>query len=333
MRHYCTLFDANYLPNFLALYHSLEAQNNGLKIYAFCMDDSSFDYLVNYSSSIDGRIKCVSLVELLKEFPELSDIKKQRSIVEFYFTCSSFITTYVMHKNAETTHVTYLDADLLFFDSPEEIFKELGVASVGIIAHKFFGRGKKYLKYGTYNVGWVTFKNDEQGKACLKSWRENCEDWCFDYYDEENERFGDQKYLDNWEREFKGVKVIQQKGANLAPWNAGQYDIRINKDGKLYVDEFPLVFYHFASFKKVVSGVYTTNLSLYLSRPSNILKNKIYKVYLDLVSSYAELINTETAKVEAMKKNRVAIKQSAKQKLNKLFTSAIRWYFNDYIYK
>lgn len=331
MRYYCTLFDLNYLPNFLALYHSLAQQDNNIHIYAFCMDKESFDYLSAYPNSIEGKIKCISLDKLFNEFPVLLNIKKERSTAEFYFTCSSFITSFVIRKEILSTYVTYLDADLFFFQKPDLIFDEIGDYSVGIIPHKFFGYGKRYLKYGIYNVGWVTFKNDKQGIACLDSWRDNCEKWCFDYYDKQNDRFGDQKYLDSWEERFNSIKIIQQKGANLAPWNVGQYVITINEKNKLYVDEDPLVFYHFASFKKVGINSYTTNLSLYFSRPSKIIKEKIYNNYLEHVSNYALMIKKNINQVEIMKKNRIDVQQSFIQKITKTFKSILRWYFNDYI--
>lgn len=333
MRLYCTLFDVNYLPNFLVLYNSLIEQSDDLEIYAFCMDDISFDYLNKNREIFEPYINPVSLAELMSEFSVLFKIKQERSLVEFYFTCSPFIATYVMQRNSSVDHVTYLDADLLFFDSPEKIFQELGNYSVGIIAHKFHGWGKRFVKYGIYNVGWVTFKNDEIGKACLNSWKNKCEEWCFDYYDEEYERFGDQKYLDTWEKEFKNVKVIEQKGANLAPWNAGNYNVQVKANGKLYVDEDPLVFYHFASFRKVNANVYTTNLSLYLSRPSMTLKERIYTYYLSLLSNYATLINNDIVNVEILKKNRGTVQMSFRGKVNKIINSIIRSYFNDFIYK
>lgn len=333
MRHYCTLFDVNYLPNFLVLYNSLIEQNDDLEIYAFCMDDISFDYLNKNREVYEPYLYTISLAELMSEFPVLFQIKQERSLVEFYFTCSPFIVTYVMQRKSLVAHVTYLDADLLFFDSPEKIFQELGNYSVGIIAHKFHGWGKRFEKYGRYNVGWVTFKNDEVGKACLNSWKNKCEEWCFDYYDELNERFGDQKYLDTWEKEFKNVKIIQQKGANLAPWNAGNYNVQLMENGKLYVDEDPLVFYHFASFKKVNDNVYTTNLCLYLSRPSITLKEKIYNYYLRLVSEYASSINNDIVKVEIQNKNRGTFQLSFRDKVNKIVISIIRSYFDDFIYK
>ncbi|MHA8072236.1 hypothetical protein V7S77_09970 [Aquirufa ecclesiirivi] len=332
MRHYCTLFDINYLPNFLALYHSLSRQVKGIKIHAFCMDDKSFNYLKEYPDVLVGKIKCISKGELISEFPILSKIELERSIVEFYFTCSSFITNYVMEKELSANYVTYLDADLYFFDSPDKIFDEIGNSSIAIIPHNFFGVGKRYIKYGIYNVGWVTFKNDKQGRACLKSWKDNCEEWCFDYYDAQNKRFGDQKYLDNWKDNFKSVKVIEQKGANLAPWNVGQYNINLNKNGKLYVDNDPLIFYHFASFKKLKDNVYTTNCSLYLSRPNDILKSYIYKLYLDQIVNFISFINKDNVRIVVLEKNRADVNQTIKQKINKYFIFIIRWYYNDFIY-
>lgn len=336
MRCYCTLFDVNYLPNFLALYNSLVINSDKLRIYAFCMDKASFDFLSRYECTPEAEIIPVSLDSLLDEFHQLELIKQQRSVVEFYFTCSPFICTYVFRKEAQLSHVTYLDADLRFFDSPELIFNEIDMASVGIIEHKFFGWGKRYLKYGRFNVGWLTFRNDNDGKACLASWLNDCTEWCYDYYDEVGQRFGDQKYLDKWESNYRGVKIIKQNGANLAPWNVGQYLISKDKSDNLYINKDPLVFYHYASFKRIENGLYTTSVSRYMSRPSAILKKYIYKRYLDEVSILSDKINLhmKLEKAEGMKKNRVEVNRtSLKGRLTKIFTSIRRWYFNDYIYK
>jgi hypothetical protein len=333
MRHFCTLFDINYLANFLALYESLTSNSRELKVYAFCMDYQSVNYLSNYEGVKEGNIICISLAQLIAHFPELNRIKQERSLVEFYFTCSSFICSYVFEK-FDCEHITYLDADLLFFDSPEKIFQEFGDASIGIIRHRFYGWGKRFEKYGKYNVGLVIFKNDDNGRNCLKSWKEDCAEWCFDFYDKKNKRFGDQKYLDKWENNFKGVKLIEQKGANVAPWNIGQYYINI-RDGKIFVDNSPLIFYHFASFKKVNYNTYTTNLSLYFAKPSKILKQSVYRFYLDKVEvNIIKIGKFNNSENEAMKKNRVFVNQTS---LKKLFAKKVaelsRWYFNDYIYK
>jgi hypothetical protein len=336
MRYYCTLFDGNYTPNFLALYDSLVSHSGSFKIYAFCMDDKSYDYLLDDPLNSEGKIVVISIAQLKEHFPQLEGLVKQRSVVEFYFSCSPFITTYVFDKEQSATHVTYLDADLLFFDSPEHIFEEIAECSVGIIAHKFYGWGERYLKYGKYNVGWVTFKNDTNGRACLKSWLDDCEEWCYDYYDEIGQRFGDQKYLDKWGHDFSGIKVISQKGANVAPWNAGRYKVSTNAEGKIYIDEDPLVFYHYASFKKVDANTYTTSMSKYMARPGHILKRDIYQKYLNIVAENSDQINKKLKNkdAEALKKNRSLSNQTNfRKRITLAFTSLTRWYFNDYIYR
>lgn len=336
MRYFCTLFDVNYLPNFLALYDSLNSNTNGeMKIYAFCMDEASYSFLQDYEQEAAGKIVSVSLKTLLSVFPQLAKIKAERAMVEFYFTCSPFICTYLLKEEPSSSHITYLDADLLFFNSPELLFKEIGESSVAIISHKFYGWGERYTKYGKYNVGWLTFKNDNEGRKCLHQWLKDCEEWCFDYYDEENQRFGDQKYLDKWEGMFKNVKVIEQKGANLAPWNAGQYQVT-KKNDNLFVDEDPLVFHHFASFKKVADNVFTTSMSRYMARPSSVLKRQIYSHYLNKVLYFSDMVNQRLASndTEAQKRNRPLVyKTNFKKKITNYFTSFTRWFFNDYIYK
>ena len=332
MRVYCTLFDKSYLPNFLALHQSLKSKKSKFIIYAFCMDDLSYDFLKeNYS---DQSISPRSHAQLLNYFPDLEEVKKHRSIVEFYFTCSPFICKYTLVNQPDCDYVTYLDADLYFFGDPEIIFEEIKGYSISIIQHKFYGWGKRYLKYGEFNVGWVTFKNDKTGTACLELWLEECKSWCYDFYDELNQRFGDQKYLDKWPIIFDNVKVIELKGANLAPWNVGQYKLSISDTADIFVDNDPLIFYHFASFKKLGPSLYTTSSSRYFSRPNKILKNKIYKLYLREITNFSSAVNAQFKMkcIEGLSKNRNSVHSSTlNKKLTENFTEIRRWFFNDYI--
>jgi hypothetical protein len=335
MHIFCTLFDENYLANFLALHESLCKEDEmGFIIYAFCMDEKSFLFI--NSKSFDGfnNIVAISIKQLLEKYNQLIEIKRTRSIVEFYFTCSPFICSFVFESNPSIEQLTYLDADLLFFKSPEYIFKEMGEASISIIEHKFYGWGKKYEKYGKYNVGWVSFKNDFSGRACLNKWRLDCQEWCFDYYDIINERFGDQKYLDKWGSNFNGVKTISQKGANLAPWNAGQYKIWTNFKKEILVDDDYLIFYHFASFKKIASDKFTTNLSRYFARPNFILKFNIYYFYLQKIIFFNKKISQFFSNDEnlILKKNRKLVdKSSLGIRLSNIYSSVLRHYYADFI--
>jgi hypothetical protein len=69
----------------------------------------------------------------------------------------------------------------------------------------------------------------------------------------EDNRYGDQKYLDAWPDRYPSLKVIEHKGFNLSFWNVNSYMLRM-KDGHPMIDNDPLVFYHFSSIKLLPDG-------------------------------------------------------------------------------
>jgi hypothetical protein len=100
------------------------------------------------------------------------------------------------------------------------------------------------------------------------------------------------------------------------------------------VDNDPLIFYHFASFKKLGPSLYTTSSSKYFSRPSSILKNEIYKLYLRKVTDFSLLVNTQLKimSIEGLSKNRNSIhSNNLNKKIADSFTKIRRWFFNDYV--
>ncbi len=280
-RRFCTLFDKNYLPQLLVLVESLEAHVGSFTIYCFCMDNESFLYLkgLNHPNLI-----LVSHTSLESHIPELITAKSNRSKVEYYFTCTASTCSYVFEHNPTIDLLTYLDADLCFYSSPEIIYHELENYSIGIIAHKFYGLWRYYAKYGKFNVGWVSFKNDENGRKCLNDWKYDCLEWCYDRL--ENGKYADQKYLDAWPKKYHGVYEIKHPGANLAPWNVGQYQLALNAEDKIEVNNYPLIFYHFANFKQVAPTQYYTSVSKYLVKLSGVLLHEIYLPYAYKLNHY-----------------------------------------------
>ncbi|MDH4242065.1 MAG: hypothetical protein OEW48_21090, partial [Phycisphaerae bacterium] len=132
-------------------------------------------------------------------------------------------------------------------------------------------------QFGIYNVGWVSFRRDEAGLTCLARWREQCLDWCYARY--EADRFGDQKYLDRWPAIYSNVAVVQHKGANLAPWNVSNY--RLYHDGSgVWVENEPLIFYHFHYLKQVHAWVYNPGLAEYKTPLGGILRSHVYVPYI-----------------------------------------------------
>lgn len=275
MKHFCTLFNSAYQFHAHLLYKSLcknEGEDNFL-IFFFCFDNDS----INYFQSLNFKnVKVVSLGELESHLPELKKAKTTRSAAEYFFTSTPAICKYVFEKFDEVDQLVYLDADLFFFSSTNGLFEEIGSASVSIIPHRFNKLNYVRNIYGYYNVGWISFKNDQIGIKCLNKWYNDNLKWCYDKL--RFKKYADQKYLNYWKKDFENIHIVKNIGANLAPWNVGNYKIRLI-DNCVFVNNTQLVFYHYASLKYIDGAFYTT-VSSYFSFLDANTRDLIYQPYI-----------------------------------------------------
>jgi hypothetical protein len=238
-----------------------------------CLSRQCYDWLAR--ENLPG-LRPIALDEFESADPELLRAKQNRTIVEYYFTCSPSLPLFVFARAPQADLVTYLDSDLYFFRDPEPVFAEIGRNSVAIIAHRFPPALRHLEETGVYNVGWVSFRRDEAALACLKWWRERCLEWCYDRV--EPGRYADQKYLDQWPTLFKNVITLANKGANLAPWNLGNYRVRFQA-GHVLVDDDELVFFHFHGFQPISRWVYDPRLARFAARPTRVVCRHIFLPY------------------------------------------------------
>ena len=275
MYYFCTYFDNHYLPKGMALYQSLTQQCPSFQLWILCMDRVCYDILLNIKLP---NVHLIPLEDLEAGDEELLRAKENRSLIEYYFTCTPSLPLFVFNRCPEVDQITYLDADLFFFNSPMPLYDEIGIHSIAIVEHRFppHLRHKAEI-HGIYNVGWLSFKRDEHALACLQWWREQCIEWCYDRV--EDGRFADQKYLDTWPDRFPGVVILRHKGANLAPWNVSNYMIREDR-GCVWVDEQPLIFFHFHRLNKMKAWLYNHNLAIYGAKLSPSVLRSIYAPYI-----------------------------------------------------
>jgi hypothetical protein len=151
----------------------------------------------------------------------------------------------------------------------------------------------------------VGARNDPDGIAVIDWWRNKCIDWCYDYVD--GERFADQGYLDSFPRQFSRVKVIENIGANLAPWNVGNYRVDF-LGGKVLIDAVqPLVFFHFQGLRKGLRWFIFNSHRLYHAPFSRDVRNHIYKPYVDELLAIEKTVNPVLGVSEARPHRRSAI--------------------------
>lgn len=261
------------------MYESLRKHCPDFKIWMLCLDEQAHLELSRLNLS---GVVLVALSELEDNDGPLLEAKKSRSLLEYYFTCTPSLPLYVLNQDPAVDLITYLDADLFFVSNVEPVFAEIGNHSIAIIPHGFTKAFKKWEWNGIFNVGWVTFRRDQNGLACLRWWRERCLEWCYDRV--EDNRFADQKYLDDWPSRFQNVVILKHKGANLAPWNIGNYKVSTRGDD-VFVDDQPLIFFHFHGFKQLSRWIYDTQLGKYKITPPEIVIREIFAPYVKAVSS------------------------------------------------
>ena len=241
MYEFCTLFDRNYLARGLVLHQSLMTRGGDFNLRVFCMDDETARLL----RLLDlPRLEIVSLEELESLDSGLAEVKATRSHVEFMWTATPAVCLAALARDLALREITYLDADLQFFDDPRPIFEESGNCSVAIVPHRYAPRWQRYeATSGVYNVEWLTFRRDGAGLEALQWWRERCLEWC--RAAPEDGKFGDQAYLNDWPQRFEGVHVLQHPGAGLAPWNLEAHCVVVDeRTGQLAVDGSELIFFH-----------------------------------------------------------------------------------------
>jgi len=284
MRYFCTYFDRNYLPRGLALYRSLQRHCPAFQLWVLCMDRVCYDVLAKLGLA---GVHPIALDEYEKGDEDLLRAKQNRTPIEYYFTCSPSLPLFVLDRHPQVDLITYLDADLYFFADPSPIYEEIGRHSIAIIGHRFPPHLQDWERYGIYNVGWVSLRRDAEALVCLRWWRERCLEWCYDRC--EDGRFADQKYLDDWPSRFQGVAVLQHKGANLAPWNLANYTIP-EAGNRVWVDEQPLIFFHFHRLKQIEGWVYDPCISWYKAKASTVVRRRIYAPYIRTLAETARLV-------------------------------------------
>ncbi len=263
---------------------SLRRVDPGCRVTVLCLTESCEQALVRLG---EPGVTAIRLVDFERANPDLLAVKQTRSPRNYAFTLSSCLMTSVLSEAACGEVVTYLDADLLFYASPQPIFAAMENASVGLIGHRHHWWAKRLEKYGRFNVGWVSFRRDDVARQAATWWRARCIEWCFGYVD--GERFADQKYLDHMFRKFPKVVEITNPGTNLGPWNICRHSLARGTGNSLVVDgAFPLIFFHYSGVMETKPNVYLCSNVSYLGPFSRTVRDCLYRPYIALLERIRE---------------------------------------------
>lgn len=268
MRHFVTHFDINYAPQGLSLVQSLRRHACDFTLWVVCLDDQTATLLTGLDMP---DIRILQLHSL--ETEDLLAIRAQRSTVEYYWTLTPFLPTFVFRSDPGVDQVTYLDADTYLLGDPSPTFAQLeaSAGSVFITEHAYDARYDQTETSGRFCVQYMIF-NREGSQAVLESWQRQCLEWCF--ATQEAGRFGDQMYLDDWPSDFPGQVIVSGNPAwFVAPWNAARFG---------YGDA---ILYHFHGLRLLTRD--RLQLTTYYFLPDELLR----RVYVPYREDFREALN------------------------------------------
>jgi hypothetical protein len=165
--------------------------------------------------------------------------------------------------------------------------------SAQVIEHRFSAQMHHLIVYGRFNVGWIGFSTTTEGLELIADYRNSCLEWCYEKLD--GDRYGDQKYLDYWPQKFPNCVISNQPAANVAVWNISGRNLTMHND-IFFIDDNPLIFYHFQGVARLKSGNYA------LKGDPALLDNYfdfLYNPYLKELSSIEIEFDFSTKKIEA----------------------------------
>lgn len=293
---YCTLFDSNYMERGIALIDSIISLRQQNTIYVVALDDSCEQYL---SRKKYNSVVVISPRDFIDD--ELAMAKGDRDWKSFCWTCQASVPHYIFRKY-DIGYLIYMDADIFFYRSPNYLIDELKAtsSSVAISPHNFPPNiTGHYLRKacGKYCSGFIIFKNDDIGKRVAREWRVSCLKKCTS--EPTSKTFGDQKYLEDWEKSYINVYVIKEYDVGMAPWNISNYGIEQDKIiFKSNHTEVNPLFFHFHG-----TGLEEDNsvkLHLYTTQGEydDYLIELLYRPYFEKIKNNRKQIREENVNIE-----------------------------------
>ncbi len=240
-----TVIAQNYVGYGIVLAESMQKSNPDVDFYIYFADGVNEEI----SALMETRgIKFFDATKTVDANVFLS-LAFKYEITEYCTSIKPFIILQLLSQGYAST--TYIDPDIYVYQSLHmPIFSHFeNGASVVLTPHicspiaddKLPGE-QIHLKTGTYNLGFVSVKNDNVGRDIATWWANKCREACFN--DANSGLFVDQKWMNLVPGMFAGVYISRHLGLNMAYWNLHE---RTLHNGLVNGGD-PLIFFHFSGF-------------------------------------------------------------------------------------
>ena len=273
-----TSFNKAYAGQALLLAESLRrVYGDNVDIIAVLVDELDENEVI-YFNVFDSILLAAEL-----EIPNFKAWIFGLNIIEAATAVKPFALCELLKKYAQ---VTYLDPDIIVYSTLDEITEPDHQWSLSLTPHQTIAQSTKWLveaneleslKFGVYNLGFLSVRATPEGKKVAEWWRDRCYDYCI--IDVAKGIFTDQKFFDIAPALFTGLNILRHPGYNVATWNLKERFIKL-ENNKLLSNNELLRFCHFT--KATHAGA---------SAMERVLENN--NMYEELFYSYLSKLNSK----------------------------------------
>jgi len=162
--------------------------------------------------------------------------------------------------------VSYIDPDIYLYSRLAEVFDDPNRGSVVLTPHltspaltdlTIRANELSALRHGTYNLGFISIRVNEEGKEFAQWWSDRTTDYSFDEI--EKGIFTDQRWVDLAPSYFSFVQILRHPGYNFSTWNAEHRQLG-KTEHLLTCNGEPLRFVHFSGLD---SGAHQAALNFF----------------------------------------------------------------------
>ena len=249
------------------------------------------------------------------------EIIKKYDIIELNTSIKPSFFKYFINKYENLETIVYFDPDIQVFSKISLIEKYLKEDDILLTPHvlnpipvdDLFPSENLFLNYGIYNLGFLALNPKSKNAIDLLDWWED-KTLNIGYSRVCEGLFVDQLWINLAPIFFKNVKVLQEYGFNVAPWNLHERN-SILKVGEEYImqDNSKLVFFHFSSYSHTKPELF----SKYYNRYNFVVLSKdIFELYNQYQS---KLIQNKIGFLSEMKCHYINIEVEKEVKKKSLF--------------
>jgi hypothetical protein len=238
-----TICSINYLAKALVLFESYRQHHPGQHFYIVIVDRKNSEFI---TPSNDVKIIWVEDLPI----PKFNQYAFSFDVIEFNTNVKPTAMKLLLDKYDS---VIYLDPDIEVFAPLTPVFEALENASLVLTPHcntPILDGCKpddlEFMKFGTFNLGFVAVVRSDEGVAFLRWWEARCLEHGF--YEPQSGLAVDQKWMSLAPSYFPSLQILHDVGLNVAFWNLHERQLAFDSGRWIVNNTTPLRFIHFSSF-------------------------------------------------------------------------------------